>query len=64
MHSLLEIQQQIMPDMLSVMQKRYQILRSIQLTEPVGRRTLAEMLGMTERIFRSEADFLKISQID
>ena len=59
MHSLLEIQQQIMPDVISVMQKRYQILRSIQLTEPVGRRTLAEMLGMTERILRSEADFLK-----
>lgn len=48
-----------MPDLLVVMQKRYQILRSIRLTEPVGRRTLAEMLGMTERTLRSEADFLK-----
>ncbi|AJO21908.1 Central glycolytic genes regulator [Heyndrickxia coagulans] len=41
------------------MQKRYRILRSISFAEPVGRRTLAQMLGMSERILRSETDFLK-----
>ena len=59
MHAFLKIQSQIVPEMLDIMQKRYQILRSIRLTEPVGRRTLAEMLGMTERILRSEAELLK-----
>ncbi|MBW8351927.1 hypothetical protein K0H71_21225 [Bacillus sp. IITD106] len=63
MHSLLKIQSQIVPDMLSVMQKRYQVLRSIRLTEPVGRRTLADMLGMTERVLRSEAEFLKARKL-
>lgn len=41
------------------MQKRYRILRSISFAEPVGRRTLAQMLGMSERVLRSETDFLK-----
>ncbi|MBS4223045.1 sugar-binding transcriptional regulator [Lederbergia citrea] len=63
MHTFLKTQSQIVPDMLEVMQKRYQILRSIRLTEPVGRRTLAEMLGTTERILRSEAEFLKSRQL-
>ncbi len=49
MHNLLKLQSKLVPDMLSVMQNRYQILRSISLTEPVGRRTLAHMLGTTER---------------
>lgn len=63
MHSLLKIQKKIVPDLIAVMQKRYQILRSIRLTEPVGRRTLAEMLGMTERVLRTEAEFLKNSKL-
>ncbi|GIN70837.1 transcriptional regulator [Bacillus sp. J14TS2] len=63
MHNLLKLQSKLVPDMLSVMQNRYQILRSISLTEPVGRRTLAHMLGTTERILRSEAEFLKAGQL-
>ncbi|WP_062109222.1 sugar-binding transcriptional regulator [Bacillus niameyensis] len=63
MHTFFKVQSQIVPDMLSVMQKRYQILRSISLTEPVGRRTLADMLGMTERVLRSEAEVLKSLQL-
>lgn len=63
MNKLLDIQKKLLPDMLAVMQKRYQILRSIRLTEPVGRRTLAEMLGMTERVLRSEVEFLKFRQL-
>ncbi|MCJ7840239.1 hypothetical protein MUB24_04785 [Lederbergia sp. NSJ-179] len=63
MHNLLKLQSKLVPEMLSVMQNRYQILRSISLTEPVGRRTLAQMLGTTERILRSEAEFLKSAQL-
>ncbi|MCM3113052.1 sugar-binding transcriptional regulator [Lederbergia lenta] len=63
MHDFLKIQSKIVPDLLDVMQKRYQILRSIRLTEPVGRRTLAGMLGMTERVLRSEAEFLKTQHL-
>lgn len=59
MRSLIEVQKKLYPDILAVMQKRYRILRSISFAEPVGRRTLAQMLGMSERILRSETDFLK-----
>ncbi|MGE8206594.1 sugar-binding transcriptional regulator [Heyndrickxia sp. NPDC080065] len=58
MHSLIEVQKKLLPDMLSVMQKRYQILRSIHFMEPVGRRTLAHALGLSERVLRSEVEFL------
>ena len=63
MHEFLKIQSKVVPDMLDVMQKRHQILRSIRLAGPIGRRTLAERLGMTERVLRSEAEFLKSCEL-
>ncbi|MCM3238254.1 sugar-binding transcriptional regulator [Heyndrickxia oleronia] len=58
MYTLIELQKKLLPDMLSVMQKRFQILRSIHFMEPVGRRTLAQVLGFSERVLRSEVEFL------
>ncbi|MFD1739397.1 sugar-binding transcriptional regulator [Bacillus salitolerans] len=59
MKSLVDIQKKLLPDLLSVMQKRYEILRHIRLTQPIGRRSLALTTNMTERVLRSEVDFLK-----
>ena len=59
MHSFIDIQRKLLPDLLNVMQKRYSILRIIGFMQPVGRRSLAVSLGFTERILRSEVDFLK-----
>lgn len=59
MSDIVNLQKKLIPDVLKVMQKRYQILRSIYFSEPVGRRTLASMLGMSERVLRSEVEFLK-----
>jgi central glycolytic genes regulator len=59
MYSLLDIQKRLLPDLLEVMQKRYTILQYIDRMQPVGRRSLAQALGITERILRSEVDFLK-----
>ncbi|WP_239255323.1 sugar-binding transcriptional regulator [Listeria ilorinensis] len=59
MSDLINIQKKLLPDILAIMQKRYQILRSIYFAEPVGRRTLAGMLGMSERVLRGEVEFLK-----
>lgn len=59
MDTVLKIQQKLLPDLLEVMQKRYQVLRYIRLMEPIGRRILANHLGMTERILRGEILFLK-----
>jgi len=59
MNQLLRLQKQLLPDLLEVMRKRYEIMRHIQLMQPVGRRSLAGALDSTERILRSEVDFLR-----
>lgn len=59
LHSLLKIQKRVLPDLIQVMQKRYHILKFIGMMEPVGRRSLSQNLGMTERVLRSEVQFLK-----
>ena len=57
--SLIDIQKRILPDLLQVMQKRYLILQYINVMQPVGRRNLSVSLNLTERILRSEVEFLK-----
>lgn len=59
MRQIVELQQQLVPDLLDVMKKRYTILHQVMLSDLVGRRTLASMLSMTERMLRAETDFLK-----
>lgn len=59
MESLLQIQKVIVPDVLQMMQNRYQILQSVYVMQPVGRRSLAANVGLTERVLRNEVDFLK-----
>jgi central glycolytic genes regulator len=59
MKSIIDIQRRLLPDLLAVIQKRYHILRYIKVMEPVGRRSLAASLGLTERVLRSEVEFLK-----
>ncbi|MDQ0220039.1 hypothetical protein ELQ35_02600 [Peribacillus cavernae] len=63
MRSLLDVQRKLLPDFLAVMQKRYDILRYIKIMQPVGRRSLAVSLNLTERTLRSEVDFLKDQQL-
>ncbi len=59
MDSLINIQRRLLPDLLTVMQKRYHILKYIGLMGPVGRRSLAASINLTERVLRSEVEFLK-----
>lgn len=59
MRSVLDVQKQLLPDLMDVMKKRYTILHHIMVSRVVGRRTLAQSLDMTERVLRSEVDFLK-----
>ncbi|MDZ5472219.1 sugar-binding transcriptional regulator [Bacillus sp. 31A1R] len=58
-YSLIDLQKRLLPDLVSVMQKRFSILQFIGLMEPVGRRNLSVSLGVTERVLRSEVTFLK-----
>ncbi|MEK3884937.1 sugar-binding domain-containing protein [Paenibacillus sp. PL2-23] len=59
MRELIELQQQLVPDLLEVMRKRYMILHQVMLSDTIGRRTLANALDMTERVLRAETEFLK-----
>ncbi|WP_057896879.1 sugar-binding transcriptional regulator [Liquorilactobacillus oeni] len=59
MHQEFEWIEEIAPDMVEIVAQRYTILRYIFWTGPVGRRTLSQELGFTERFLRTETDFLK-----
>ena len=59
MRALIDLQKKLLPDLLKVMKQRYSILHSVDLFQPVGRRGLAENAGLTERVVRSEIDFLQ-----
>lgn len=59
MKDLLKIQQKLIPQVIEIMERRYSILRQISLSEPIGRRTLSNTLGVSERVVRSETEFLK-----
>lgn len=54
-----EAQQRLLPEMNSLLQSRYRILQSVQFMQPIGRRTLAESLKVTEREIRKETDILR-----
>ena len=54
MESILKLQSKLLPDLLEVMRKRYEVLRHLQLMQPVGRRSLAAALNQTERVLRGE----------
>ncbi|MFD2114934.1 sugar-binding transcriptional regulator [Paenibacillus yanchengensis] len=59
MRQIIELQQQLVPELLDVMRKRYLILHQVMLSDQIGRRALAQALSMTERILRAETDRLK-----
>lgn len=59
MKNLIKIQQKLIPQVIDIMERRYFILRQISLSEPIGRRSLSNISGISERIVRSETEFLK-----
>ena len=59
MRQLIELQQQLVPELLEIMQKRYRILKQVMLAGTIGRRALASSLFMTERVLRTETELLK-----
>lgn len=59
MHQEIEWIERIVPDVIDTLGRRYAILKQIKVLGPIGRRSLAESLGMSERNLRSEADQLK-----
>lgn len=56
---ILKLQKIIVPELVEVLEKRYNILRAVYYNQPIGRRVLANMLSLGERIVRTEINFLK-----
>ena len=59
----LAIFQKIAPDLMGIIKERYLLLRHISDSEPVGRRTLAALSGLSERVVRAHVDVLRRSGI-
>ncbi|WP_139904988.1 sugar-binding transcriptional regulator [Clostridium thermarum] len=59
MDEILKLQQKIVPELIELLEKRYNILRTIYYNQPVGRRILANSVNLGERIVRTEINFLK-----
>lgn len=59
MKSLLMLEKKVVPEMLDLLKKRYNILKSIYYNQPIGRRALSQELDLGERIVRTEVNFLK-----
>ena len=56
---ILRLQKKIVPELVEVLEKRYNVLRTIYYNQPIGRRILANQLNLGERIVRTEINFLK-----
>lgn len=53
MHSDIQWIEAIAPDMVDMLSRRYLVLRTINWMAPVGRRLLAQTLGVSERTLRT-----------
>lgn len=56
---LINIQKRIAPELLTELNKRFDILHKVAEYQPIGRRSVAKHLGMTERVLRKEVDRLQ-----
>lgn len=55
---LLRFQSRLVPDIVEKFNKRYELLISIQINQPIGRKSLIEIVGLTERQLRTECELL------
>lgn len=59
MEKIVRLHRKIAPELIETVEERYQILRHILYSQPVGRRALASMLDAGERVIRAQVEFLK-----
>ena len=59
LQDIVKLQKKIIPELVELLEKRYLILRTISYNQPVGRRVLANKVDLSERIVRTEINFLK-----
>ncbi len=59
MQYLFKIQKKIVPELITLAENRYTILRTVYYYQPIGRRNLAQKLNISERNIRNELEFLQ-----
>jgi len=59
MEKFIQLQRKLAPELIQIIEARYNLLRHIQHAQPIGRRALASMLDMGERGVRAQVDWLK-----
>lgn len=59
MKEIINLQKQLVPDLLQVLEERFAIMQSVKHFQPIGRRALSDNVELTERQVRSEVDFLQ-----
>ena len=59
MDNIINLQKKIVPELSELLVLRYQVLRQVSHESPIGRRALANRLGLSERVLRAQVDFLK-----
>lgn len=60
---MLTVLEQVAPGTLQLLKRRSKILTNIRQTGPVGRRSLAKKVGLSERVLRSEIEVLKDQEL-
>lgn len=64
MNSDFSLLEALVPDVLKILRQRYLVLEQISLNAPVGRRVVAQHLGLSERNVRTETEYLKKAWFD
>lgn len=59
----MEAQSKLVPEMMDVLQARYNLLKYVKMAGPIGRRPLGEMAGLSERETRTVMDFLRTQHL-
>ena len=59
MQEILKLHKKIIPELVELLEKRYNILSTIYYNQPIGRRILANKLNLGERVVRTEINFFK-----
>lgn len=59
MDKIVALHRKIAPEMIGIIEERYNILRYIRDAQPIGRRALSVAVGNSERVVRAQTDFLR-----
>lgn len=54
-----DVLKQVAPEIIEILENRFNILKVVSLMQPIGRRVLSTKVNLTERIIRKEASILK-----